>query len=248
MAAAAAATAAAAAVRRLLCCGCSRCLFRNVFLNKKIKTGGSVVVMIVVIEPGRAAAPQLIWRGHRHLHPRPTAAAAAAAAAVLLLRCCCCCAASHSLVRVFQTCSAFAVAGDRCCCAWILYTSPYGTFFILFVFFLWYFYRKLSQMHAGATLAFFKPDGRVFGVFFYTQTFESPKTFRDSRSKGHSYRQTKFPNFEIRRRLSLFWKFNRTQKNSWLRFPKKTTSGPYFTIFTPGDRGLQRAPCLHVRA
>ena len=46
--------------------------------------------MLVVIEPGRAAVPQLIWRGHRHRHLRPTPAAAAAAT-VLLLRCCCCC-------------------------------------------------------------------------------------------------------------------------------------------------------------
>ena len=45
--------------------------------------------MLVVIESGRAAVPQLIWRGHRHRH-RPTPAAAAAAT-VLLLRCCCCC-------------------------------------------------------------------------------------------------------------------------------------------------------------
>ena len=45
------------------------------FVSKK--TGCCVVeVMTVVIEPGRAAVPQLIWRGHRRLRPR---------------RCCCCC-------------------------------------------------------------------------------------------------------------------------------------------------------------
>ena len=50
--------------------------------------------------------------------PAPAAAAAAAAVLLLLLLCGC----SHSLVHVFQKCSAFVVAGDRCCCAWILYT------------------------------------------------------------------------------------------------------------------------------
>ena len=94
--------------------------------------------MIVAIRPGRAAVPQLIWRGHRHLRPRRRCGCGCGcgcgvATALLLLRlllCCC----SRSLVRVFQKCSAFVVAGDRCCCAWILYTSPDGTFFICFVF------------------------------------------------------------------------------------------------------------------
>ena len=75
------------------------------FVSKRItkKTGCSVVVMIVVIEPGLAAVLQLISRGHRHRHlcarpcrcccggdcgaataapAAPAAAAAAAAAAV----------------------------------------------------------------------------------------------------------------------------------------------------------------------
>ena len=50
-------------------------------------------MMIVVMEPGRAAVPQLIWRGYRHHHrprPPPPAAAGAAGAAAVLLPCCCC--------------------------------------------------------------------------------------------------------------------------------------------------------------
>ena len=122
-----AAAATAAAVRRLLCCGCGWRLLR-LFPKKKKKTGCSVVVVVmnVVVEPGRAAVPQLIWRGHRHLRPRPRrcccgcGCGAATALLLLLLLLLCCC--SYSLVRVFQKCSAFVVAGDRCCCAWIMYT------------------------------------------------------------------------------------------------------------------------------
>ena len=33
-------------------------------------------------------------------------------------------------------------------------------------FFLWNFYRKLSQIHAGVNLAFFRPDGRSFSEVF----------------------------------------------------------------------------------
>ena len=50
--------------------------------------------MIVVIEPGQAAVPQLIWRGHRHRHLRPRCCCCccgcgAATALLLLLLCCC---------------------------------------------------------------------------------------------------------------------------------------------------------------
>ena len=103
---AAAAAAAAAVVRRLLCCGCGWCLLR-LFLKNLSKTGCFVVVMIVVIEPGRAAVPQLIWRGHRHLRPRPRrccCCCCSAAAVVLLLRYCCCCAAAVLLFCLMVLC------------------------------------------------------------------------------------------------------------------------------------------------
>ena len=81
---AAAATAAAAiAVRRLFAAtavGVSCVCFKECRYKK---TGCSVVVvMIVVIERGRAAVPQLFWRVHRHRHLRPRPR---------IHRCCCCC-------------------------------------------------------------------------------------------------------------------------------------------------------------
>ena len=106
--------------RRSYCCCCCCAaavvlrlrLVSRAFVSKK-KTGCSVVVMIVVIELGRAAVSQFILRGHRHLRPRR--------------RCCCCC--SHSRVRVFQKCFVFVVAGDPCCAVrlfveFLLQTQP----------------------------------------------------------------------------------------------------------------------------
>ena len=84
--AAAPATAAATAAAAACCCAAAVVLTQRLrlvspaFVYKIKKTGCSVVVvMMVMIEPGRAAVPQLMWRGHRHRHllPRP--------------RCCCCC-------------------------------------------------------------------------------------------------------------------------------------------------------------
>ena len=90
---------AAAVVRRLLCCGCGWCL--RIFL-KKILTNGLLCCCgddREMIEPGRAAVPQLIWRGHRHRLVCPRLRhccccncwgwGCATAASVLLLRCCC---------------------------------------------------------------------------------------------------------------------------------------------------------------
>ena len=105
------AAAATAAVRRLLCSGCGWCLLR-LFLKKLIKNWLSVVVMIVVMEPGRAAVPQLIWRAFATATSAsasaPAAAAdaaAAAAAAVLLLRCCCCCCCCAAVLTLSHACS-----------------------------------------------------------------------------------------------------------------------------------------------
>ena len=125
-----------------------------------------------MIEPGRAALPQLIWRGHRHLRPRPPrcccgcgcGAATAVLLLLLLLPCCC----FHSLVRVFQKCSAFVVAGDRCCCAWIMYTytSPDGTFFTCFVFFCGVFVANSDKCMPECIWPF-SSLMEVFLVFFF---------------------------------------------------------------------------------
>ena len=82
----AATAAAAAAVRRLLCCGCGWCLLR-LFLKDWLLC---CVVMIVVIEPGRAAVPQPIWRSHRHRHLRPHPRCCCFAAVCLMVLCWAC--------------------------------------------------------------------------------------------------------------------------------------------------------------
>ena len=158
------AAAAAAAVRWLLCFGCGWCLLR-LFVKKLIKNW---LFCCCGDDHGDRARPSccaasLNWRGHRHRRPRRfgCGCGCGAATAVLLLPSF----YSHSLVRVFQKCFAFVAAGHRYCCVDSVHVTGWRVFY-LHVFFSWKFYHKLSQMHAEVNLAFFKPDGRVFSVFF----------------------------------------------------------------------------------
>ena len=81
----------------LLCGGCfaAAAVGASFVCFIKKKTGCPVVVMIVVIEPGRAAVRQLIWRGYRQLRPRRCwrcrrgcGCGCGVATALLLCRCC----------------------------------------------------------------------------------------------------------------------------------------------------------------
>ena len=112
----------------------------------------------MAIEPGPGAVPQFILRGHRDLHSRRCccggsiiAAVTAADAAVPILLYACSKSVRHSLLREID-------AAVRGFC-----TSHDGTFYLCFFV---HFYRKLSQVHAGVNLPFFRADGRILGDYF----------------------------------------------------------------------------------
>ena len=136
----AAAATAAAAVRRLLCCGCGWYLLRLFLKIQKC-------MFCCGDDRGDRARPSCcaaIRRAGPSPPPPPTLL-------LLRLRCCCyCCAATAaaavlSLVRMFQKCSVFVVAGDRCCCAWVLYTSQDDTFLCFGVFFVDFFIANSAK-------------------------------------------------------------------------------------------------------
>ena len=163
---AAAAAAAAAAVRRLLCCGCGWCLLR---LLLKIKNW----LLCCGDDRGDRARPTCCAATYLAGPSPPPPPPLPPPLLQLRLRlrccycrCCCCrcCCCSHSLAcskSVLQSLLWEIDAAVRGFC-----THDRMARFCDLCFYLWNFYRKLSQMHARVNLAFFKPDGRIHSDFF----------------------------------------------------------------------------------
>ena len=115
----------------LLCGGCCvvaavgvSCIF-FCFEIKYITVCSVVVVMVMVIEPGRAAVPQLIWQGLRHRHLRSRRCCYC---------CCCCCfsgcgcgaATSSPLLLLLLLGCCWAVVALLLGCCWSDCVAPVG--------------------------------------------------------------------------------------------------------------------------
>ena len=126
---AAAVVAVVAAVRWLLCCGSGWGLLR-LFLKKIIKNW---LFCCCSVDRFDRARPSCCAATHLAgpLQPPPPSPP-------LLLQCCCCCAAvlTLSYARSKSVLRSLLLEIDEHSCARILYTSPDGTFFICFLFFL----------------------------------------------------------------------------------------------------------------
>ena len=145
----------AAAVRRLLCCGCGWCL---AFVSQKKKKNWLFCRCgddrCDRARPSCCAATHLAGPSPSPPPPSPPLPPPPPPLLFSLSR--------TRIPKVF--CVRF------CGRSMLLYVDSvhitgWHVFYLLLCFLLWNFYPKLSQMHAGVNLAFFKPDGRIFSDF-----------------------------------------------------------------------------------